>query len=453
MLGKVLFGRQRLAFEVQEIDNRHAAVKRILKKEQELDEARFGRSEFDFGRKDGEKGLTLFDALKASQLAAKYSIQVKWQDIEKVEIQGDEVTLNLTKAPQCYVKPEGEMPIVNMDVSKDITGGARCIKFRSADASAENVRAVEKHTRFNFSKVRPMVAQHSPRMDALFRGQAPPQPVPTPARKRKNPDESGAGKKQRVDASKISEDISAPDGSWLKKAVDQFELKGIRNTFVSENQWKQYVEEREALEWNQDGAEEDEEEEEREEDEDFDGVVPARKIIPTIRASVEATLRSTTLKLDAAAFARGVFLLSHDMDSRAVESHSRIYAPNATGNFVDLFYQNHHRVRMSFTERYSHLHASRGGPGIQPVHPDMPNGKKKCDTIFNLDSRLQVSGVLFENLDISRIHVRCLWGRDCQSELKTLKNIKIYKNTKNMFCPEMLHLQPRITMSTAARTK
>lgn len=117
---------------------------------------------------------------------------------------------------------------------------------------------------------------------------------------------------------------------------------------MSDSQWKQYIEERES---HEDGdVEEEAEEEEREEDEEVDGVVPASRIIPRIRSSVVATLKSTALKLDTAAFARGVFLVDHDMNDvgegepRTVESHARINAPNATGTFVDLFYRNHHEL-------------------------------------------------------------------------------------------------------------
>lgn len=42
LLGKVLFGRQRFAFEVQVLDHTPAAVKKILKKAREIEEERFG---------------------------------------------------------------------------------------------------------------------------------------------------------------------------------------------------------------------------------------------------------------------------------------------------------------------------------------------------------------------------------------------------------------------------
>lgn len=191
LLGKVLFGRQRFAFEVQELDRRPAAVRRILKRADDIDEARFGPSDFGFGHGNsgdwGQRGLSWLDAWKAGDLVE-----------EKVDVCGSEVTLVLSKAPQCYVKPEGEPAIVNMEVAKDITGGARCIKFRSTHVRQKEF---EKQNGFEFPKVRPMVAKQSPRMDALFRGEVPAQPVPTPARKRKlNPGESGVGKKQRADS-------------------------------------------------------------------------------------------------------------------------------------------------------------------------------------------------------------------------------------------------------------
>lgn len=395
LLGKVLFGRQRFAFEVQVLDHTPAAVKKILKKAREIEEDRFGPSDFsDFGfgkpASPESRSLSWLDVWKAGELTAKHSIQVKFQDIERIEVLGDEVSLILSKAPHCYVKPEGEMNIVNMEVAKDITGGARCIKFKTTDAQPQSCQRPRQNVQIeSFSTVRRMVSTHSPRMDALFRGQEPPKPVATPARKRKTVDEDGSSKKPRVDPSKLLEEISAPDGSWLKQAVDRFQLKGIRNHGMSEAEWKQYFQERESLECYHD-EEEEAEEEELEEDEEVDGERRASRILHSIRSSVAATMKSSSLGLDAEAFVQGVFLISHDINDadegepRRVEAHARVYAPNASGNYVELWYTNHHRVRMSFTERFSHLFASRGGPNMKPVaHPEM--GKKKCEKIFDLD--------------------------------------------------------------------
>ena len=409
LLGKVLFGRQRFAFEVQELNRRPPDVRRILKKAKEMEEARFGPLD-DFGsfgepkEANADAEVSWRDVWKAEDLTAKHSIQVKFQDIDRVDVIGDEVTLILSKVPQCYVKPEGEMAIVNMEVAKDITGGARSIKFKTtSDPTAQQEQACFRRSNkelMSFSRVRRMVSEHSPHMDALFRGQVPVKAVATPSRKRKAED-SGAVKKQRMDPSKLVEDISAAEGSWLQKAVEQFQLKGICDQNIPDSQWKRYVEERELLEsfQGQDDHEEGEEEEEFEEDEEVDADKKASRILCSIRESVAATMKSSALKVDAEAFARGVFLLSNDSDDyedcgegpRTVRIHARIYAPNATGNFVDLWYTNHHRVRMSFTERFSHLFASRGGPFMKLAYPDPddPKQKKKCEKIFDLDSWLQ----------------------------------------------------------------
>merc|ERR1711879_951365 len=98
----------------------------------------------------------------------------------------------------------------------------------------------------------------------------------------------------------------------------------------------------------------------------------ASTTLEQVRKSVAATIKSSSLKLDPCVFAKGVFLLAYHINDadegepRTVETCARIYAPNASGNFVDLSYTNHHRARMSFTERFSHLHATRGGPGFEP---------------------------------------------------------------------------------------
>lgn len=148
--GKVLFGRRRFAFEVQVLDRNPEAVRKLLKKAQQIEEERFGPR--DFGQRDFDKKVSLdwFDAYRAQEYAAKHSIQVKFEDIERVEVAGEEVTLVLSKVPQCYVKPEGETAIVNMECTKDITGGARCIKFKSPEAQEEQASNFRKSARISF---------------------------------------------------------------------------------------------------------------------------------------------------------------------------------------------------------------------------------------------------------------------------------------------------------------
>eukprot|EP00438_Fugacium_kawagutii_P024702 Skav235542 [mRNA] locus=scaffold3067:204385:208395:+ [translate_table: standard] len=387
--GKVLFGRRRFAFEVQVLDRKPEAVRKLLKKAQQIEDERFGPRDFDdFGQRDLDKKGTLdwFDAYKAQEYTAKHSIQVKFEDIERVEVAGEEVHLVLRKV-QCYVKPDGEMAIVNMECCKDITGGARCIKFKAPDAQEEQASNFRNSARISFSAARRLVSEHSAHMDALFRGQVPVKPLPTPARKRTADEGGGKVKKQRVDPNKLLEDISAPEGSWLQKAVDKFQLKGIRDNGIPDSYWESYIEEREALEPDDD---QEEAEEEELEDDPVDGERNASRILGQIRASIAATIKSTALNVDADTFASGVFLVTHEVNDdcgepRTVNAQARIYAPNATGNYIELWYENHHRVRMSFTERHSHLVASRGGPNMKPAHPYGCKGKKACEKIFDLD--------------------------------------------------------------------
>ncbi|OLQ10528.1 hypothetical protein AK812_SmicGene5719 [Symbiodinium microadriaticum] len=364
LVGKALFGRQRFAFEVQEVNRTPAAVRKLLDKAKAMEE------------------LSIFDVVRAGELAAKHSIQVKFQDIDRIDIVGNEVTLNLSKAPACYVKPEGEMAIVNMEVAKDITGGAKSLKFTTGTSGQESfLRMKGKNAEtVSFPEVRRLVSQCSPRMDALFRGLPPPRPVAAPSRKRKTSDAAVAEKKPRIAPAQLQEEIAAAEGTWLKRAVDRFQLKGIVGT-ASEAHWKTYFAERVLLEMKREAsvtADEDSSDEAQDEDAvswpeclgaqpeihgfDFESYRDgeekefAQEVLGGIQSSVEATIKSSALKLDASAFAAGVFLLSYhlnmdDDDPRTVDAHARIYAPNASGNFLDLRYHNHHRVRMSFTER------------------------------------------------------------------------------------------------------
>ncbi|CAJ1437959.1 unnamed protein product [Effrenium voratum] len=408
LLGKVLFGRQRFAFELQEVNHSPAAVRKILDKAKEMQNARFGCWSDDEGSQ--AKELSIFDVVRADELTAKHSIQVKFQDIERIDVAGSAVTLSLSKAPQCYVKPEGEMSIVQMEVAKDITGGARSITFTAGPGEQGERLLRQKSDTASFSEVQRLISAFSPRMDALFRGVAP-RPVATPARKRKNSEPAGAEKKPRADLTVLLKDIAAPKGSWLRQAVERFQLKGMVGS-VLESQWKEYFRERVVLEMDRQTSLTSEDSEEEEEEEvvwpdclgerpEFDGLCYesyrekeeerefASEVLEGIRTSVEATIKSSALKLDPEAFAQGVFLLSYDINSedvdtpRTVEATARIYAPNATGNYLDLSYTNHHRVRMSFTERFSHLYVTRSGPNIEPTAPRL-NGKQG-EKIFDLD--------------------------------------------------------------------
>ena len=107
--GKALYGMQRFAFEVQQIDYSPAAVRKVLKKKKAMQDARFGDgSGFSvFGGYTGEesdddqprsrgKSVDFIQAFQASELAAKHSIQVKFEDIDRIVTAGDRVTLVLS---------------------------------------------------------------------------------------------------------------------------------------------------------------------------------------------------------------------------------------------------------------------------------------------------------------------------------------------------------------------
>jgi|ERR1712216_915492 len=112
------------------------------------------------------------------------------------------------------------------------------------------------------------------------------------------------------------------------------------------------------------------------------------RFLGKIRKSVKATLASTAMQLDPEVVARGIFLTRYHINDadegepRTVNVSSRIYAPNGTGCFVDLVYENHKRVRMSFTERFSHLYCIRGRHCCSEADAE---SKCKQEKIFELD--------------------------------------------------------------------
>lgn len=422
LVAKVLFGRQRLAFEVQELDNSPAAVRKILKKEKELQDERFGPSDiFGFGGHNDElpqgrskAGLLEFiETFRASELAAKHSLQVKFQDIDRIDQAGDRVTLVLSQAMQCYIKPEGEPSTVTMEVAKsDITRGSKTLTFTLGQASSSTFSTRDLSKSVSFAQVRQMLSEQSPRLEALLKGQTPPDPVATPVRKRSNQDGPGSSvKKPRVDASNFVTAISAASGSWLERVVMRFQLKGTLDASVSDLQWKAYCHDRLLLEQQEKAALKVEDEEEAAawpqdlgprpdvsplsfesykeggDEEEF-----ASDVLEQIRSSVAATVKSSSLSLDPEVFARGVFLLVYHVNDadegepRTVETEALIYAPNGSGNFVQLQYVNHKRVRMSFTERSSDLVAMKGGPGQElPKQAGWRGKTEGCEKIFSLD--------------------------------------------------------------------
>merc|ERR1712086_1037024 len=95
------------------------------------------------------------------------------------------------------------------------------------------------------------------------------------------------------------------------------------------------------------------------------------EVMGKIQQSVRDTFSSTSLSLDAAMVARGATLGQWDCNDadegqpRTVSSKARFYSPVANGRHVDVIYENHCRVRQSFTERDSFLWIRKGGVGYE----------------------------------------------------------------------------------------
>jgi len=372
LLGKVLFGRSRLAFEVQEIDYDTRAIKKLVAKEKEAEQERFGFHDFCQDR-DCPEWLEMF---KARELAAKHSVQIKFEDIVRIDSAGNAITLHLSSTPTCYLKPAGEASRGNLEVGKDITGSAKTIVFFVGPASAaeglDNAGSMDHKA---FPHVQEMLMQQSPRLAALFQGLPAPEPevAATPKGKKRAVADSdgpifGSSQKRKIGVAGRSgadelkfERVHADEGTWLKKAVERFDLRAPLEKQMSEAQWKQYYEERVALQHDDsnDGDHEDPDEEEEKQ--------PIKETIHRIQKSVRDTLASSPLSLDPETVALGALLTdwecnnADEREPRTVSSRARFYSPVANGRFVDLIYENHVRVRHSFTERDSYMWVRKGG--------------------------------------------------------------------------------------------
>eukprot|EP00929_Paragymnodinium_shiwhaense_P079662 TRINITY_DN41530_c0_g1_i1.p1 TRINITY_DN41530_c0_g1~~TRINITY_DN41530_c0_g1_i1.p1 ORF type:complete len:599 (+),score=126.23 TRINITY_DN41530_c0_g1_i1:104-1900(+) len=411
---KMLFGRKRLAFEVQQLDYSKSAIQKLLDKEQELD-SRFAYS--DEEPKEASMDFEGFIAVRT--LSARHSVQVKFEDIKTVQVDGAVVTLHLSQVPTCYVKPAGERRTVNMSVCKDITGGAKTLRFVSAAPAEGGIRGNAKAT-ISFHDLVPKLKASSSRMSALLDGREPENDIPdivkTPNEKKRRRGtldaDAGSSTKQARRSTTTSgqlEDIKASDGSWLKFAVDRFGLKGPVSNSMTEARWKTYSHERVIM----DAAEaslsmHSEEEEEEEEDDGGDkeagdsfewpeslGRKPSRDelsslfsfesymeadeehefalgVIEKIRKTVQEVCKSTCLKFAPATVAQGAYLLGYhrNMDDdtpRTVDARAKIFSPTGSGNYVTIVYENHFRPRNSFTERHSYVWCVMGrSDGLTP---------------------------------------------------------------------------------------
>lgn len=238
----------------------------------------------------------------------------------------------------------------NLEVGKDITGGAKTIIFFVGTESPVEGRKVAGNADHKvFSQVREMLVQQSPRLAALFQGlPAPELEASSSPRGKKRASEgsngplSGSTEKQKRTARASSgggalglkfDKVHAAEGTWLQKAVDRFDLRAPLDSQVSEAQWKKYYEDREAWERANQEEDEDNEDEDREEEEDEEETLA--EIAHRIQKSIRDTLTSTGLNLDPKKAAMGAVLTdwecndADDDEPRTISSKARFYSPVA----------------------------------------------------------------------------------------------------------------------------
>jgi len=210
LCGKAMFGRSRFAFEVQEFDSDPKSVAKLL------------------GRQSAEMAGNSMGHFMARELAPMVSLQVKFEDIEAVEQVGDVITMKLAAPVACYKKPAGKNRAANLEVAKDITGGANTLRFKviQLPEGAEAQRA-ERKPKAAFHAVREKVMAHSPRLAALFRGEAPPAaPTPTTPQKKRTIEAPASiakrlKKEARGQTSSSQADKAAVDADIAKRQLNE----------------------------------------------------------------------------------------------------------------------------------------------------------------------------------------------------------------------------------------
>eukprot|EP00933_Yihiella_yeosuensis_P032551 TRINITY_DN26171_c0_g1_i1.p1 TRINITY_DN26171_c0_g1~~TRINITY_DN26171_c0_g1_i1.p1 ORF type:complete len:498 (+),score=94.96 TRINITY_DN26171_c0_g1_i1:42-1535(+) len=228
LLGKIMFGRNRFAFEIQQIDNHPTSVAALMKK----------RGLSRMIPPTSSPGVNL-----ARNYAPMHSLQVRFEDIEKIEMTGlagsagqGIVVLKLKKPICCYQKPAGAEPTPNLKVVDDITGNARTLQFKVCspppidDRMHKNDRQV-----VSFDTALQQAASHSPRLQALFQGNSPPieEPPVTPQKKRRSDAPASVAKRIKKEAhgrSKLSaEDAAAVDADSAKEQLNEY-VKDLAET-------------------------------------------------------------------------------------------------------------------------------------------------------------------------------------------------------------------------------
>ena len=84
-------------------------------------------------KRRGEELQTVLDLQSSSGYASQSSgpslALLSQLQLRRHPESGDTITLTLSNKVQCYTKPAGQRNAVNMEVVKDITGGAKTISF------------------------------------------------------------------------------------------------------------------------------------------------------------------------------------------------------------------------------------------------------------------------------------------------------------------------------------
>jgi len=207
VIGKAMFGRGRIAFEVQQLDFSPEALQRVLKHERDF----IGTS---------------LATHRARDVVPVSSMQVKFADVMSIEQMGDVVKMQLSKPMCCYRSTQGK----NEQVTEDITGGAKTLQFRVLPPPKQDQHQPRQKPKVAFHIVQEALANCSPHLQALFRGESAPEvPLVTPKKKRPaSQTPAGISKRLRVEARGSGAAASAAE----RTAVDAEAVKQELNAHV-----------------------------------------------------------------------------------------------------------------------------------------------------------------------------------------------------------------------------
>jgi len=136
LAGRVLFSRQCFAFDLHYVDQIARKAAEQGQKNQSLDE----------------------DAsVIAKDFAFKRSLEVRFENIVRIDSDGELFTLTVTQPPTCFFRPPGLGKVVSL--TEDATGGALSICFHLAPAGEGQV---------TFAEATELALMHAPRLEELF---------------------------------------------------------------------------------------------------------------------------------------------------------------------------------------------------------------------------------------------------------------------------------------------